>query len=384
MYSLSSTQGMSQSSGRVDWVDYAKGFCIIFVVMMHSTLGVEGHAVDSGIAAPGTTGWMNYLVTFARPFRMPDFFMISGLFLGLVIGRPWLRYIDRKVIHFIYFYLLWLVIQFGLRSSIQISKGAGFDDIIGSFFFAFVEPYNTLWFIYLLPIFFVLTRLLRPVHWVLVLIAASVLETLPIFTGSTVVDEFAARYVFFFAGFALAKPIFNLAAWARVNPKPALSYLGIWFIVNAVCTFTPVPDAISAALAPYGYVGLQNISYLPLVSLLLGAAGAVAVVCLCAVLSRFKLAGFLRYLGANSIVVYLAFFLPMIATRMVLLKYAPALDLGTISLLVTIAGVIGPVGLYEFTRITGWGTFLFKRPGWAWIDRTGQNPSGKAALNPAE
>ena len=26
---------------RVDWVDYAKGICIILVVMMHSTLGVE-------------------------------------------------------------------------------------------------------------------------------------------------------------------------------------------------------------------------------------------------------------------------------------------------------------------------------------------------------
>ena len=29
---------------RVDWVDYAKGFCIIMVVMMHSTLGVEAQA----------------------------------------------------------------------------------------------------------------------------------------------------------------------------------------------------------------------------------------------------------------------------------------------------------------------------------------------------
>jgi uncharacterized membrane protein YcfT len=31
-------------AGRVDWVDYAKGFCIIMVVMMHSTLGVEAAA----------------------------------------------------------------------------------------------------------------------------------------------------------------------------------------------------------------------------------------------------------------------------------------------------------------------------------------------------
>ena len=26
---------------RVDWVDYAKGICIVMVVMMHSVLGVE-------------------------------------------------------------------------------------------------------------------------------------------------------------------------------------------------------------------------------------------------------------------------------------------------------------------------------------------------------
>src|ERR1043165_1714477 len=56
---------------RVDWVDYAKGFCIVMVVMMHSTLGVE--------AAAGQDSWMHALVAFAKPFRMPAFFMISGL-----------------------------------------------------------------------------------------------------------------------------------------------------------------------------------------------------------------------------------------------------------------------------------------------------------------
>ena len=32
---------------RVDWVDYAKGICIVFVVMMHSTLGVEAAAASA-------------------------------------------------------------------------------------------------------------------------------------------------------------------------------------------------------------------------------------------------------------------------------------------------------------------------------------------------
>lgn len=64
---------------RIDWVDYAKGICIIMVVMMHSVLGVE--------LAAGETGFMHAVVAFAKPFRMPDFFLISGLFLPLVIDR---------------------------------------------------------------------------------------------------------------------------------------------------------------------------------------------------------------------------------------------------------------------------------------------------------
>jgi UDP-glucose 4-epimerase len=32
---------MPSASGRIDWVDYAKGICIVLVVMMHSVLGVE-------------------------------------------------------------------------------------------------------------------------------------------------------------------------------------------------------------------------------------------------------------------------------------------------------------------------------------------------------
>src|SRR5712672_3112600 len=95
------------AAARVDWVDYAKGFCIVFVVMMHSTLGVE--------QAVGHEGFMHTVVAFAKPFRMPDFFLISGLFLAPVIGRDWRTYLDRKVLHFVYFYLLWVTIQFGFK-----------------------------------------------------------------------------------------------------------------------------------------------------------------------------------------------------------------------------------------------------------------------------
>ncbi|HEY0570213.1 MAG TPA: acyltransferase family protein, partial [Enterovirga sp.] len=88
---------------RVAWVDTAKGICIILVVMMHSTLGIG--------AEMGGEGFMHWVVAFAKPFRMPDFFLVSGLFLGRVIDRDWRTYGDKRVVHFVYFYLLWLLIQ---------------------------------------------------------------------------------------------------------------------------------------------------------------------------------------------------------------------------------------------------------------------------------
>src|ERR1700731_3986412 len=156
--------GTLPAHDRVDWVDYAKGFCIVMVVMMHSTVGVE--------AAVGQTSWMHAFVAFPKPFRMPDFFMISGLFLARVIERDWRTYLDRKVVHFAYFYGLWVTIQFVIKAP---SFGAehGWAGVLGLYLESFIEPFGTLWFIYLLPIFFVVTKLTARVHPLLIgLIAA--------------------------------------------------------------------------------------------------------------------------------------------------------------------------------------------------------------------
>src|SRR5438477_1861950 len=173
---------------RVDWVDYAKGFCIVFVVMMHSTLGVG--------QAAGQEGWLHTVVAFAKPFRMPDFFMISGLFLAQVIDRDWRTYLDRKVVHFAYFYVLWMSIQFLVKAPILVHEHGGLG-LVWLYVESFWEPFGTLWFIYLLPIFFVVTKLahaLRLPPWAVWLVAAA-LEIAHIDTGWTVIDEFASRFV---------------------------------------------------------------------------------------------------------------------------------------------------------------------------------------------
>ena len=131
-------------------------------------------------------------------------------------------------------------------------------------------------------------------------------------------------------------------------------------------------------------LAISSYSQLPFVSLMLGGMGALAIICGSVLLSKFSWTGFLEYLGRNSIVVYLAFFLPMAVSRAILLKFAPFLDIGTVSALVTMAAAIGPVIFYWMIQWSGYGRFLFHRPAWAWIDRPTAPVATKARLHPAE
>lgn len=356
---------------RIDWVDTAKGICIIFVVMVHSVLGVE--------KVMGAEGWMHNVVAFARPFRMPDFFLISGLFLGLVIDRPWRRYVDRKIVHFVYFYLLWLTIQFAFKAPGLVAEH-GLVHTVQSYLVALVQPFGTLWFIYLLPLFFLFTRLSKTLPVWFVLLWAALLEVLPVHTGWLVFDEFCARFVYFYAGYAFAGKIFDIADWLRNRPLVALGFLAVWAPVNAALVFTPAAEM----LAPYiqgtsGNTGnTGGYSELPLLSLVLGLAGAMAIICVASLISRIRLFDWLTWLGAHSIVVYLAFFLPMAVTRVVLVKTGLIPDIGTVSALVLFAGVAGPVVLYHLIQWTGYGRFLFERPEWAKTDADRQ-PAGNPA-----
>jgi uncharacterized membrane protein YcfT len=344
------TSAVTERTKRIDWVDYAKGICIVMVVMMHSVLGVE--------LAAGQTGFMHALVAFAKPFRMPDFFLISGLFLGVVIDRDWRTYLDRKVVHFAYFYLLWVTIQFGFKAP-SFAAESSWAHVGLLYLESFIEPFGTLWFIYLLPVFFVVTKAARalppPVIWTV----AALLEMTHVSTGWTVIDEFAARFVYFYSGYWLAIYVFALSDRARARPALALAGLALWALVN-------------------GSLVLSGTSEWPLISLALGLAGACAIVTTGTLLARAHWLNFLRFCGEHSIVIYLAFFLPMATTRTLLLRAGPIHDIGTISLIVTVAGVVGALAIWWIALRAG-ANFLFERPKTFWIAPNTARPTLQAA-----
>ncbi len=333
---------MAQAAGapRYDWVDAAKGICIILVVMMHTTLGLGEDL--------GREGWMHAVVAFSKPFRMPDFFLVSGLFLSRVIDRDWRTFADKRVVHFAYFYVLWLVIQSALKyGSVSGGSPAGFAAHLAH---SLVEPFGTLWFIYLLAVFSVVTKLLRGLPAWMLVAAAAILESLPIHTGHVLVDEFAARWFYFVVGYLYAGHVFALAKAAADRPVLAIAGLVAWGFVNGVL-----------ALNATGLSHAPTYAELPGVSLALGLAGAAAIVTLAALLTRAGAEGPLAYCGRHSIAIYLAFFLPMAVLRILAARSGLELDVGWTAAAITAAAVVAPLVAERVVRHTPL-AFLFSRP----------------------
>lgn len=339
---------------RLNWVDTAKGISIILVVMMYSVFNVGQDA--SGV------GLLHYVIGFATPFRMPEFFLISGLFLDQVLARTWRGYADRRVVHYLYFYAIWAVIHLVLKIGIlSASPIEALQDIA----WAIVEPYGVLWFIYLLAAFSAVTKLLydlRAPKWAVWVIGA-LFQMSHIQTGSYLVDQFCAYFVYFYSGYIFAPMIFRLVERATANKGLAVIGLMVYAAINIALVFSP-GFAVLPTEIQLGYGGL------PGVRLLLAISGALALCVTAGLITGLRFTHWLTWLGEHSIVVYLVFVLPMSFIRIGLGKLGLIHDVTLSSFIVMVGSIAISVGFYLLVETTGRGKFLFERPAWAHIPGT--------------
>lgn len=361
---------MATSSSRLDWVDAAKGISIILVVMMHSAYGVGDDLHGTGI--------LHYIIGWATPFRMPEFFLISGLFMSQVVGRPWRLFADRRAVHYLYFYFLWVILQVLFK----VALGTGnMGEAVSQIVWSVVDPYGVLWFIYMLAIYACATKLLHDLkvpHWAALAGGAALMMFLPQ-TGIYTLDHFAAYSVYFYAGYAGAPLVFRIVDWALDHIPAAIGFIVIYAVLEGVLVFGG-----GSELHPRGLT--MGYAAFPPLHLALGFAGSIFICLMGALLIRLPFMNWLRWLGEHSIVVYLSFSIPMAATRELLLKTGLLKDVSSFSVLVMAVALVSPLVLYWLIQKTGWGRFLFERPAWAHIPGTPGSRSYQPAqrVQPAE
>jgi uncharacterized membrane protein YcfT len=137
-----------------------------------------------------------------------------------------------------------------------------------------------------------------------------------------------------------------LAAWVSERPLPAFGAFCVWLGIHTVL----------------GQAGLSDIAGL---TLLLGLAGACAILAIAVLLARTVLGPLFAVCGRESLAIYLAFVIPMVVMREILVRTGFAtLDAGILSLIVAASAAIGPLIAALIARRIGL-RFLFERPLWA-------------------
>ncbi len=324
--------GDQTGSPRQDWVDIARGLCILAVVGYWATRSL--HASD------GTASWLGYLSAAMQPFRMPDFFLLSGRFMAQVINRRWRHFLDRRVLHHLYFLLLWAPILVIGQWLLGQHRPQGMTDALAQLLLALWKPPAMLWFLLMLPIYALASRLLQAVSPWIVGLAATLMHLFPLHTGIPVLDWFGMYFVFFHAGHVLAPFFMALAARSQDKPRWALRMLALWLPAHLVLMlYKPAPW--------------------PLVQFMLGMVGITAVVMASALLSGRTPGLWLQRAGHGSLAIYLGFWLPMQALAPLLADLG--LPLAWRALLLPAGAIVVALALNRLALRHG-AAWLYRRP----------------------
>lgn len=324
------------SANRINWADYAKGLCIILFVTAQS---VTGYAQMTG-----QPSWMGFAAAWTVPVVVPTLFILSGLFVKRTLFGSKSTFFDRKVLRFAYFYLVWLVVQ----TVILHALGAAFDPmgLVNPLLLGLVQPASGLWIIPMLALFHAATWLLRFVPSVNVLVIAAVAQILHaaglINTGWLVIDAAAQYFVFFYAGYQGAPLFRQFADRLGKGFSDVPIALVIWATVNTVLV-------------------AQNTAGLPVVSLVLGFAGAFAFIAISTMLARQPHGTVMQYIGRMHLVIYTAYFLPMTAAQVLLARSGLMPEAGLTSIAIGVVAVILPLGFHQLVRRTPLKA-LYRRP----------------------
>ena len=324
-------------SKRLAWVDYAKGIAIILVVYRHVLIGF----LRSGLEVNQYLILANEIVL---SFRMPLFFIISGIFVEKSLSKRSVRqFAEHRFNTILYPYFIWATVQVTLQ--IFLSRFTNADRSWIDYLYILIQPreIDQFWFLYALfnstILFALLSRYLSANRWFHLTLSLILYYLSRFIQEYSLIHDLLYYYVFLVIGIIVSRPILNKKNFVLLSSL-RLSLLVLPIFLTSQWYWLNTPDIdlfLFALVALIGCFFMLNISF---------------------ILHRKNRLQILRVVGYHSLYIYILHVMITSAVRILGIKigytYTPVLLVINI-----ILGTFLPIMLYNFLRSRGF-YYLFE------------------------
>lgn len=346
------------SRSRYPWIDYARGITILLVVYRHVFEGLDTVGEGSG----SYTG-LKYFNIFFFSFRMPLFFIVSGIFVGGSLVRKGIGdYIGNRFQTIFYPLLVWGSIQITLQLLFAGYANAEREPM--NYLHLIIEPRKLEQFWYLNALFFV-SVLYALVHWYgkvkpwqqlvlgMILYAVSGYCHIHDINIGFLIDV-SFFYLFFAVGHVFSDMVLNTKNHSTLSSWRT-TLIGLPFFVLIQHYFT----YLNLLHRDDYYVQYQE----PVIFAVTALIGGAFVIQVSFLLQKLDIMRFLRVIGYHSLYIYVMHLMITSAFRNLLSRTFGIGNIPVLMIVSVTAGVILPVILYNITERAGaWWLFSLKRP----------------------
>jgi fucose 4-O-acetylase-like acetyltransferase len=291
---------------RYNWVDYLRGVVILLVVYHHAYIGIE----RSGINMPASVADANMVF---YSFRMPLFFIISGVFTSLSLGtKPVTALIGVKFDKLFYPYIVWAFLQVSLQIILSNFTNSARD--YHDYLYILYQPRQLDQFWYLPALFnatlvyiFLKSRL-RLSAWLNLLLGLVFYLTAPFLNQISMISDWMRFYLFFAIGGEVLSAFIFKPAVQKQAKKPITFLLLLPFFIaaqlhylhNNVGKRVMEVNPMSHFMVDRSHYLVYEINFLSIAFI-----GCATLIALSFLLERWNRLSFLRVLGYHSLYIYI-------------------------------------------------------------------------------
>jgi fucose 4-O-acetylase-like acetyltransferase len=348
------------SRNRHAWIDYTRGICIILVCYRHCFEGLN----TTGIVSQNYP-LLKYLNVFLFSFRMPLFFLISGLFVSASLSKKGLaNYISDRFKIIYYPLLIWGVLQISLQLFFADYVNAQRQLI--DYWYLIVQPRKIEQFWYLNALFLVgiiyatikvKFKLTTKQHIILALVfyaTGAYLHHIQSKAGAYMFTDVFHYYLFFAIG--------NWVGPVLLHHDVVKTYAKATYLVPFLLLFVVTHYFFTKINLDKG-IDFYVEHYVPAYFLAVSLTGCAFIILIAMGLQRMGMLKFLRIIGYHSLYIYVMHLIVLAGARTIL-KHA--LHITNIPLLMFLAitmAIVIPVAVYNVvSKGGGWWLFTLKKP----------------------